>query len=428
MAESPPDTTEAAREPLALMKLLRVTRELAGLHDLDEILKAVTEGTCDALDCERASLYLFDPDNEELCTRVVTELEIEEIRSTIEFGITGWVARRRKIANIPDPQVDARWNSAIDRQTGFTTRDILAGPVVSQHNDRLLGVLQLLNKREGSFDELDEQLLEAFASHAATALERAELMESVRQAHELEVAINVARQIQTSFLPDELPQVPGYDLATWWDPAELVSGDYYDVLELPDGRLALIVADVSGHGVGPSLIMASVRAMLKLLTARHSDVETIVSRLSAGITPDLHNGRFFTMLCAALDPKSHELAYVNAGQAPVLMFDRARREIDRLKPTGLPIGIPFEETHAAEEPRPLAPGDILIAATDGLTEVQNEIGDHFGRPRLEAVIKEHCEETAAEIVDAVQQAVAQFAPQRSYVDDVTLMVVKRNVD
>src|SRR5690606_32135360 len=127
------------------------------------------------------------------------------------------------------------------------------------------GVLQLLNRRSGAFDEFDEKLIQAFASHAATAIERGRLMEKARKSQAMQLALEMSRSIQTGFLPRQLPAIPGYDLAAWWQPAEEVSGDYYDVIPLPDGRIGLIVADVSGHGIGPSLIMASVRAMLRVL-------------------------------------------------------------------------------------------------------------------------------------------------------------------
>ena len=122
-----------------LLKLLEITRVLATENDLDRILECVTNGSCKALSCERASLFLHDQETRELYTRVVTALEIEEIRAPIDRGITGWVARRRRVANIPHPQADARWNSSVDKQTGFTTRNIIAVPVISSSDDRLLG-------------------------------------------------------------------------------------------------------------------------------------------------------------------------------------------------------------------------------------------------------------------------------------------------
>ena len=265
------DLAASRQQQDALLRLLDVTCELASHHSLDQILRTVTSGACEALGCERASLYLYDADRQEMYTRVATDLEIEEIRLPIELGVTGWVARNREVANISDPQSDPRWNPAFDKKTGFQTRNILAAPIIAPHQDRLIGVLQLLNKLDGTFGPFDEQMIRAFAAHAATALERASLAEEAQRSHELQTAVNMGRRIQQSFLPRHLPKIPGYDLAAWWRPAESVSGDYYDVIPLPDGRLGLVVADVSGHGVGPSLLMASVRAMIHVLARMSSD-------------------------------------------------------------------------------------------------------------------------------------------------------------
>ena len=127
-AESPLDSETLQHRLDGLMKLIDVTRDLAAKQDLNEVLHTVAEKAVEALDCERASLFLYDKEKEELFTRIVTKLEIEEIRSSIETGITGWVVRRRRVANIPDPHADARWNSAIDKKTGYHTRNILAAP------------------------------------------------------------------------------------------------------------------------------------------------------------------------------------------------------------------------------------------------------------------------------------------------------------
>eukprot|EP00913_Durusdinium_trenchii_P010863 g10192.t1 len=378
---------------------------LAALHDLDKILQTITAGACEALSCERASLYLYDDDQQELYTRVVTELEIEEIRSSIDFGITGWVARRKQVANIPDPRVDARWNSSIDRKTGFQTRNILASPLVSQHDDRLVGVLQLLNKRDGSFDEFDEQLLEAFGQHAATAIERTKLLDEVRQAQELRVAVDMGHAIQASFLPAELPPIDDYELAVWWHPAEKVSGDYYDVVQLPDGRWGLIVADVSGHGVGPALIMASVRAMLRILVERCSDPPTIVSRLARSIAADLQDGRFITFFMIALDPNSDELTFANAGHGPVLHYARDTNTFEHFPTTSLPLGVEADLEFPQHSPFHIDRGDLLLLATDGAIELRNDRDDMFGRERLEQLVHQHRKLNAHDLLAVIRDAI-----------------------
>ena len=161
-------------------------------------------------------------------------------------------------------------SAGMRRSTG--RRAFRRGPCSRRPSSRretsgLLRTLELLNKKNGqAFDQADENLLLAFAAHAAVSLERVELLDNFNKTREIEVSIDAARKLQAGFLPQRLPRIEGYELAAWWQPALGVAGDYYDVVRLPDGRLALAVADVSGHGLGPSLIMASARAMLHVLS------------------------------------------------------------------------------------------------------------------------------------------------------------------
>jgi|HubBroStandDraft_6_1064221.scaffolds.fasta_scaffold35706_4 sigma-B regulation protein RsbU (phosphoserine phosphatase) len=419
------DLAASRQQQDALLRLLDVTCELARHHSLDQILRTVTTGACNALGCERASLYLYDAERQEVYTRIATELEIEEIRSSIDHGVTGWVARNRELANIADPVSDPRWNPEFDKRTGFRTRNILSAPIVSSHEDRLIGVLQLLNKHDGPFGSFDEQMIRAFAAHAATALDRATLAAEAQRSHELQLAVNMGRRIQHSFLPRHLPKIPGYDLAAWWRPAESVSGDYYDVVPLPDGRLGLVVADVSGHGVGPSLLMASVRAMIHVLARMNSDPSQIVSQLAEMIAPDLDEGRFLTFLLVALDPVTHELTFCNAGHGPALIYHRATESFQVLNSTSLPLGF-LTEFGARNGPTlEMGPGDLLVLATDGLIELQNADHELFGRKRLEAVIREYCTLAVQDIVMAIQDDVAEFLGDCDPLDDVTLMVLER---
>jgi sigma-B regulation protein RsbU (phosphoserine phosphatase) len=423
-----PDKLQSLHQRLTgSMKLVETTRELAGLHDLDEILRSVTRGACDALDCARASLFVFDKSTDELYTRVAIDLEIEEIRTSIDSGIVGWVARRRKVANIPDPSADARWISSVDRATGFVTRNILAAPVISQHGEQLVGVLQAINKRNGAFHEFDEELLQAFASHAATALERADLLEETRRTQALEVEIGMARDIQTSFLPADMPEIPEYELAVWWQPAEAVGGDYYDLVSLPDGRLGFITADVSGHGVAASLIMASVRAMLHVLARTTSDPSQILSLVGESIAADLHFGRFITFLIVALDPVRHELMFANAGHGPAFHFQREQQEFCNLVSTSLPFGFSDEFPSSESQSLNMQVGDLLVLGTDGVIEVRDERGAIFGTDRLKALILENRRLPAPELLKRVKSAVVEFHSDKFPADDVTLMILERKL-
>ncbi len=426
MVSPDPDSPVPTPNLNGLMKLVETTCELAAQHELDDILRTVTLGACEALDCERASLFLLNDNGKELFTRTVTELEIEEIRFPIERGIAGWVVQHRQLLNIPDPYRDERFNPSFDRQTGFHTRNILAAPVVSPHDDRTVGVLQILNKRGGPFAEYDERVLEAFAAHAATALERAKLLLEAKKSQELRLAIEVGRKIQASFLPRSLPDVPGYQMAAWWQPAEAVSGDYYDVLRLPDGRWALVIADVSGHGVGPSLIMASARAMLRVMAEAGSEPNEILSLLSETIYPDLQENLFITFLIIALDPGKNELVFANAGHGPVLHYHQKQDQFTTLDATGLPVGVLEKNRYPPSQTVPLDAGDCLLLLTDGAFELRNAEDEQFGVERLKQLIRENCRRSAQEIVETLRHAISVFNPDKLPPDDITLLVLKRN--
>jgi serine phosphatase RsbU (regulator of sigma subunit) len=191
--------------------------------------------------------------------------------------------------------------------------------------------------------------------------------------------------------------------------------------------LGLVVADVSGHGVGPSLLMASVRAMVHVLTRRRTEPGEIVPLLAETISPDLDGGTFLTLLMAALDPHTHELTYVNAGHGPATVFHRETLTFQTLKSTSLPLGFVSDFSPLPGLKLTMGPGDLLILATDGLIELLNDAREMFGRPRLENLIRQNCTLAAPDLVMAIQDAIAEFLGDSQPLDDVTLMVVERKL-
>ncbi|HEY1066160.1 MAG TPA: GAF domain-containing SpoIIE family protein phosphatase [Pirellulales bacterium] len=416
---------ELARRLKAMANLLDVTQALAEELDVDRVLRAIAQEACEAADCERASFFQFDEERGDLFTRVATELEIAEIRSELGKGISGDVAQTRRRANVPNPSADPRWNSDVDRLTGYQTRNLLAMPILSPHGKRLLGVLQVINKRAGAFDDFDEQLMEAFAHHFAAALERAQFLEEQKRQQTLHASLDVAREIQRAFMPHELPQTTGYEFATWWFPNEAVGGDYCDVMRLRDGRIGLVVADVSGHGLGPALLMASVRAGLKALSLEHVEPETLLTRVGQSLAGDLQEGRFVTMMLAALDPVAHRLEFANAGHAPALFHRLRTGAFENLEATGMPLGILDDFEYPQGRAMDLEPGDLVVLCTDGIVEATDEAGRQFGYERLKALIAGPCDSTAGELARCIGAAVSEYYVGESPPDDLTVLVMRR---
>ena len=417
-----------------LHDVLDVTRELAAEKDLESLLDLIIQRTCQALQCERASLFLYDDDRRELYTRSVTELDegVEAIRLSVDKGIAGLVARERRIELVSDPYSHPEFNPDFDRQAGFRTRNILTAPLVTWgKEDKLLGVLQLLNKKDGVFDDADTQLLRAFAAHAAIAVDRAILTRHYEEKAQLLVELNLAKQIQENLLPQTLPDIPGYEIAAISRSADATGGDYYDVIPYDSGKTGLVVADVSGHGFGPSLLMASARAVLRGIARRETAPEVLLSEMSAALFDDLNRvRRFITLLYGTLDHRNHSFHYANAGHGPVVLHLQAERQkvvsLVEDNSRGFPLGW-FDKPYAACQPVSLAAGDMLIIGTDGIVETRRE-GQQFGMQRLGDLLLNCSHLSLPEILDEAVNATTNYNEADTLDDDVTILALRRRPD
>ncbi len=420
----PGDVELLHRQREALRRLLELTDALAHQVRLKDTLQSITQLACEALDCERATLYQYDPDRQELVSRAATELEIPEIRHPLGQGISGHVARTRQVLHVPDVHRDPRWSDQVDRQTGFQTRCVLAAPIVS-HRGELLGVLQVLNKRGCSFEPFDEQLITAFCQHAATALERAQMIEEMRRQEAINVSLEVARGVQRSFMPKRLPHLPGYELVYWWYPHQHVGGDYLDIIPLAAEKTLLVMADVSGHGLGPALLMASVRAALRALVVEHYRPDELLHLLNRSLASDLQDGRFVTMILALLDSKEHQLQFANAGHGPALHYRPGEDRFEVLEATGLPLGVMEDACYDLGPPCTIAPGDLVLLCTDGIVEARRPQGEPFGQQGLQQLIRQTADRGVQEVVDRIAERMQHYFIDDQPQDDLTVLALGR---
>lgn len=413
------------RRLVGLSRLLDVTKSLAAEINLEKILSRIAQESSAALDCERATVFQYDPLTDEMFTKVATELEIDEIRRPANVGISGRAARTRQLTNVCDPSRDSDWTGAIDRRTGFQTRNILAVPLASAQDGALLGVLELLNKNGGPFDTIDEQLVAAFSQHAAVALDRARLVEELRRQAATITSLEVAREVQRSFMPERILPLPGYELATWWFPNEAVGGDYCDVIPLADGRIGLVMADVSGHGLGPSLIMASVRAALRALILEHESTDVLLKLLGRSLAGDLQKERFITILLAALDAVNHTLRYTNAGHGPAYVYKASIDVFETIEATGLPLGVIDPPEFDPSTLIDIDVGDLIFFCTDGVVEAPDADGTRFGTPRLQQFLRRHINLPVQKLVEHLGHEVEQHYEGDSPPDDLTILAARR---
>ncbi len=405
-----------------LNRLLEVTRLLAEEIDTAKILDTIAAEATKALHCDRAILYQFDSKRNVLFASAGAS---HELVVPLNQGIPGYVARQRSLVNIPDAPRDERWHPAYDKLAGYQTQTVLAAPLVASRDGRLLGVLEMLNNVGGPFDADDESLALAFSHHAAAALDRARLVAEIHQRRELDASLKVAREVQRRFMPSKLPTIDGYEVATWWFPNEAVGGDYCDVIRLPSGDVLLCVADVSGHGLGPSLLMASVRAALRTLILSHDLPQTLLEQLANALAEDFEHGSFITMCLTKLAPTTGELTFSNAGHGPALVRQAATGQFVELDSTGVPLGVIVPTDYPAGPPLTLASGDLMVLATDGIVESFNQRGEQFGVERLKQLITKLARAPIQEVVRSIGREVELHYVGDSPPDDLTVLALRR---
>jgi serine phosphatase RsbU (regulator of sigma subunit) len=261
--------------------------------------------------------------------------------------------------------------------------------------------------------------------HVSAALREAALQRKLeRMNHDL----GIARSIQQGLLPRQSPELANFEIAGWNQPADQTGGDYFDWQALPDGRLAISLGDVTGHGIGPALVTASCRAYARASFLAGGDPAAVLERLNQLLTDDLPPDRFVTYAVALLDPVRSKLQLLSAGHGPILWYRLAMDEIRSLDAQGIPLGlIPgIEYSHATETA--LAPGDMLVLVTDGFYEWENPQGEEFGLTRLQEVIRESCDYPAGEVIQRLHASLMNFSRGTEQKDDLTAVVLKRKVE
>jgi phosphoserine phosphatase RsbU/P len=300
------------------------------------------------------------------------------------------------------------------------TRSELAVPIVSEAGT--IGCLNVESDRPTFFAAADEELVQFFASAAALSIERALLHRQVLDKQRLEDQLRVARDVQSGLLPGVPPDLPGYDIAAVNLPTHAIGGDYYDYVPLGDGRLGLVVADVSGKGVPAALIMASFRGALRTRMPRRARLTAVAVELNAAMLELRDASRYVTAVCAVLEDGGR-VRYVNCGHNPPLLL-RAGGGHETLRRGGAALGL-FPGERFREGAVRLEPGDSLVLYTDGVVEPTDEHDTEFGTDRLEAAVRSAAGRPAAHALGAVIEATRTFSGRDRYDDDFTLVVVKR---
>jgi PAS domain S-box-containing protein len=245
-----------------------------------------------------------------------------------------------------------------------------------------------------------------------------------RELRENQEQFRVARDIQQRLFPKSAPGCPGFDIAGASYPAEATGGDYYDYLPMLNDRLGIVVGDVTGHGVGPALLMAETRAYLRVLAGRREDVGEILTRANSILAEDVGAERYITLFLGRLDPKQRTLTYASAGHSAGYVLNNAGMVKAMLRRTGVPLGIQPDTRYESNPDLPLESGDIVLLLTDGVEESAGPKDELFGIERTLAVIRRNREAPASQLVQHLYESVRAFSENVPQTDDITAIVVK----
>jgi serine phosphatase RsbU (regulator of sigma subunit) len=442
------------------MALLQVAEAVASLSELDDVLSVVARlvpllvgvesclvyswdtkqmaflpGAAYGLPQEQMDRFQTTPIPAALWQQVFEALSMEPVSVMPELPHAGPVEGRMV-------QGDDDWSAA--RETSAQTF-LVPGPppsiadVLGLHSPfalpllvwgEIMGVI-VVDARDGPAQLTGRRLniLSGVAQQTATAIQNTRLqLESVER-QKLEREIQLARQIQASFLPAGVPHVPGWDLAAYWQGARQVSGDFYDFIPLPgeglsDGRWGFVMADVADKGVPAALFMALSRTLVRTIAIGGRDPAEVLAQANDMILADSRSGLFVTLFYAVLDPERGLLSYASAGHNPPLHLSACSNKVAFLEARGMAMGVlPGIDLEQGETK--IQPGDVLLLYTDGVTDALSTEMEEFGLTRLRRIVAAYCTQSAADIVRAINQAVAEFVGDMDQFDDLTLVVLKR---
>jgi len=403
-----------------LKALVEISQNLGKAVGLNQVLSKVLDSLFAIfLQADRGFVVLKDPDSGKLIPKAVKQRRQQD-RSAIRISrtIVNRVMQSKEVILSADAAADSRFDMA-ESVIDFHIRSMMCAPLIGSDGNAL-GVLQIdtLDQRSRfSRDDLD--VLASVAYQTAFAVENAQLHEAAIREQAIERDLLLANQVQQRFLPISSPELPGYDFFEFYEPANKLGGDYYDYIPLADGRLAIVVADVSGKGIAASLLMARLSAEARYCLASVPRPADAVARLNDMFCHSTWDDRFVTFVVALLDPGRHELTIVNAGHLPPLLR-RCHAEVVPLAEdeAGLPLGV----SESCEYPQltvNINPGDSLILYTDGITEAMNDKNELYGRQRLHTSVADEQGDVQA-LGQRILADVKQFVGRRAQSDDMCL--------
>jgi len=410
--------TRTTKQARILSMLNEIARELTSILNLDELLGRIAELVRRLIDYQMFSILLLDPSGEKLQHRFSLRFN-ENIHLKHEIsigrGLVGCAAETKAAVLVPDVSKDPRYI-----QANPETRSELAVPLI--YKSKVVGVLDLEHTRRGFFTEEHSRTMTTLAAQIAIALENARLYEEIeRQERRLERDLSLARELQGRLLPQTHPKLAHLDVAAKFVPARTIGGDLYDFIPYSMSRLGIVIGDVSGKGAPAAIYAALVSGIIR----SHAPIEPAPAEMLSAVNLSLAERRieaqFVSIIYAVWDDEHRTLTVSNSGLPRPIYVHNGKNSV--IEATGLPLGL-FDEAEYDEFQFKMKPGDLFVFFSDGILDARNRKGDMFGRGRVERIISECSDNTAASIVESLFKAVAEHSAGVETFDDQTVVAIR----
>jgi serine phosphatase RsbU (regulator of sigma subunit) len=424
--------------------LLQVAQAVANLSNLDDILSTIVRITPILVGVERCIIFLWDDEHSTFrpaqaygFPRDAEAALLARRYAPGDFPLLDAVREQnRLVVHFPDVRPGALDENALDfadfapvsaHGPREGSRSLLALPL-SVKGD-VLGVMVL--EETGAAHRFSPktktkrmEIVTGIAHQAALAVQSDLFQQEIAERERLERELQLAHEIQQTFMPAQSPELSGWELAFTWRAARQVAGDFYDFFELPDRRLGLVIADVADKGIPAALFMALTRTLMRAAALEETSPAAAVARANDLLVPDAQSGMFVTAIYAVLSLETGELTYANAGHNLPLLFRPGTGELERLRKGGMALGV-LAGVRPEEHVVTLEPGDCLVFYTDGITEAFSPQGDMYGEERLRMTIQAVGGNSAQAMLDAIDDSVIAFIGDATPSDDRTLVVLRR---
>jgi phosphoserine phosphatase RsbU/P len=408
-----------AVEELSILNEL--AREIGASSNSNEVMKKVISRSLRAVHAEQGTITLVEENESDAAKTFVRSMVSTSDHQPYHLtqALLGWMFLNKKPLMVNDPQDDNRFLGLCENDS---VQSIMSVPLLVK--SQLRGVLTVINKKGTSrFDEDDQKILSIIATQSAQVVENARLYEEEQAFLKMQSELHLAREIQMELLPQNNPQMDGYDIAGFSQPAQDVGGDYYDFIKLSETQLVTCLGDVSGKGIPAALLMSNLQATIRGQSFLDCRPGECLKKTNALLFHCTAAHKFATFFYGILNSKNHQFCYSNAGHdRPILFRDENTPRV--LEEAGIALSL-FEEFEFPEVVIDFQPNDLLFVYSDGVSESMNENDEEFGVANIIKFVQQKKNLSAKGIITNLMKVLENFSKVKNQHDDITMLVIKR---